>query len=102
MQVKDCKLTYTVSNYETVRYDLNDIDTRTIKVEQIGEASWVTFHTRDFHRSIHYDNHPPNDKPFVYDAENGGFSLDSKEVATPFQKALTREADLCGAKPSSF
>ena len=96
-----CHLTYEVSNYEVIRYDATDIDTKTIKIEKIGEASWVTFKTRDFHHSVRYE-HPLDKDKWVYDSETGGFSLDSEEVAASFAKALTRAVTLCGGKPSTF
>lgn len=95
-----CKLTYEVSNYQTVHYDLSDIDTKTIKVEPIGDNFWVTFKTRDFHRSVSYESQ--KEKEGNYTSEAGGFSLDSKDVADSFQKALLRATSLCGGKPSSF
>jgi hypothetical protein len=96
-----CKLTYEVSNFDIVHYDLADIDTTTIKIEKIGQASWVTFKTRDFHHSIHYE-HPQDKDEWVYETESGGFSLDSEDVARSFSKALTRAATMCGGKPSTF
>jgi hypothetical protein len=96
-----CKLTYELSNFDVAHYDLADVDTQTVKIEKIGQASWVTFKTRDFHHSIRYE-HPQDKEQWVYDTESGGFSLDSAEVATSFQKALTRAVNLCGGKPSTF
>jgi hypothetical protein len=96
----DCKLEYMVTDFETVEYDLKDIDPSSFKQEPIGKAFWVTFKTRNFNHSVRYI-HPtePNDN---YDSESGGFALDSNDVATSFQKALHHAVELCGGKPSTF
>ncbi|HEV3374809.1 MAG TPA: hypothetical protein VG051_03840 [Candidatus Acidoferrum sp.] len=96
-----CGLRYELSNFDISQYDLTDIDTKTIKIEKIGGAIWVTFKTRDFHHSVHYE-HPLDKDHWAYDSESGGFSLDSEEVAASFAKALARAVDLCGGKPSTF
>jgi hypothetical protein len=96
-----CQLTYELSNFDVSIYDLTDIDTKSIKIEKIGQASWVTFKTRDFHHSLRYE-HPLDKDHFAYSSESGGFSLDSEEVAASFSKALARAVDLCGGKPSTF
>jgi hypothetical protein len=96
----ECNLDYVVTNYETVHYDLRDVDPTTIKTEKIGQATWVVFQTRDFHRSVHYTH--SSDPKLDYSAENGGFSLDSEEHALSFQKALQHATELCGGKPSTF
>ena len=83
-----------VSDFERVRYDVDDIDARTIKVEKIGEAGWVPFKMSDFHRSIRYKSHLDTEI-VAYDDEKGGISLDSDEVAATFAKALTRAVTLC-------
>ena len=101
LTAEQCQFTYELSNFEIVRYDVTDIDTKTIKTEKIGEASWVTFKTRDFHHSVRYE-HPQDKDKLVYDSESGGFSLDSEEVAAAFAKALARAVALCGGKPSTF
>jgi hypothetical protein len=95
-----CNLTYQVSKTETVRYDLSDIDTGTIGTEKIGQNTWVTFKTRDFHHSVKYEH--PKEMNWNYDTDSGGFSLDSDEVALSFKKALSRALKLCGGKPSTF
>jgi hypothetical protein len=98
-----CKLTYELTNFDTVQFDLADIDTKTIKVEKIGDIPWVTFKTRDFHHSVHYTSPADNGNPAIdYTAENGGFSLDGQDVATSFAKALARAANLCGSRGSTF
>jgi hypothetical protein len=96
-----CGLRYEVSNFDVVRYDLTNIDSKTIKTEKIGKANWMTFKTRDFHQSVHYE-HPLEKDHWTYDSESGGFSLDSDEVAASFSKTLARAVDLCGGKPSTF
>jgi hypothetical protein len=96
-----CGLRYELSNFDISRYDLTDIDTNTIKIEKIGGAIWVTFKTRNFHHSVHYE-HPLDKDHWAYDSDSGGFSLDSEEVGASFSKALTRAVVLCGGKPSTF
>ena len=100
LTAENCKLTYELSKADTVQYDLADIDPKTIKTEKIGELPWVTFKTRDFHKSVHYTS--PGEPKIDYMSETGGFSLDSPEVAASFSKALTRAVNLCGGKPSTY
>ena len=95
----DCKLSYELTTIRTIKFDLSDVDSNTIKIEKIGDYSWVTFRMRDYHKSFHYIDSNPTDS---YDQEGGGFSLDSSEVAASFQKAFTRAVTLCGGKPSTF
>lgn len=95
-----CKLTYEVSQWDMVQYDLSDIDTRTITVKQIANTWWAEFNEQDFHKSVHYIIKKPPEMD--YWANNGGFSLDSETIAVSFSKALTHAAELCGAKPSTF
>jgi hypothetical protein len=95
-----CKLTLEATQFEVIRYDFADIDTRTIKVEQIGNAWWVTFDTRSFHRSVVY-NHPEDHK-LDYTTGSGGFSFNSKGVADSVAKAVAHAAELCGSGPSTF
>jgi hypothetical protein len=52
LTAKDCELKYEITNFEIYYFDLKDIDTKTIKLETIGSSEWVTFKTRNFHRSI--------------------------------------------------
>jgi hypothetical protein len=96
-----CKLSYELSDYDVVGFDLADIDPNSIKTEKIGNAVWATFKNRDYHHSTHY-THPKDPTGFKYDGDTGGFSLDSQEVATSFSKALSRAVRLCGGKPSTF
>lgn len=100
LTVDHCQLTYELSNLETIQYDLSDIDTKTLKLETIGQSTWVAFSTRDYHHSVRYID--ARNQKLEYDSETGGFSLDSQEVATSFSKALERAAKLCGSKPSTF
>jgi hypothetical protein len=95
-----CKLTYELSQFDVVQFDLPDIDTKTVTVKQIGNTWWAVFNTRNFNKSVHYKH--PKDPSLDYDAENGGFSLDEEQTANSFVKALTRAAELCGGSPSSF
>jgi len=95
-----CKLTYDVSQFEVVQYDLSDIDTKTVTVERIGNTWWTVFKTRNFNKSVQYRH--PKDHGSDYNAENGGFSLDDEQTANSFAKAVTHAAELCGGRPSSF
>ena len=94
-----CKLSYELTSERTIKLDLSDVDSNTIRIEKIGDYSWVTFRMRDYHKSFHYEDKDPS---LTYDQDRGGFSLDSQEVATSFQKAFTRAVMLCGGKPSTF
>jgi hypothetical protein len=95
-----CKFDYVVTNYESVHYDMADIDPKSIQLEKIGKATWVTFKTTNYHRSIRYMH--AADPGADYSDESGGFSLDTEEHAQSFLKALHRVVDLCGGKPSTF
>lgn len=95
-----CPLTYALSQFDVVQFDLGDIDTKTVIVKQIGNTWWAVFKTRNFSKSVQYKH--PKDPSLDYDAENGGFSLDEDQTANSFAKALTRAAELCGSSPSSF
>ena len=95
-----CKLTYALSQFDVVQFDLGDIDTKTVIVKQIGNTWWAVFKTRNFNKSVQYKH--PKDPSLDYDAENGGFSLDEEQTATSFARALTRAAEVCGSSPSSF
>ena len=79
-----CTLKYQVTQFEMVQYELPDIDPTSIHIEQIGNTYWATFKTRDFAKSVRYFY--PDDPSTNYSAEQGGFSLDSKEVAESFRK----------------
>jgi hypothetical protein len=95
-----CKLTYQVTQFETVQYDLPDIDPKSIHLKQIGNTYWAVFRTRNFGKSVRYIH--PGDPSSDYSAEDGGFSLDSKEVAESFAKALGHAVTACGGKSSTF
>lgn len=95
-----CKLTYELSQSDVVRFDLGDIDTKTVTVSQIGNTWWAVFKTRNFNKSVQY-THPKNPS-LDYNAENGGFSLDDEQIANSFAKAVTHAAEVCGSRPSSF
>jgi hypothetical protein len=95
-----CNLDYVVTNYETVHYDLRDIDPTTIKTKKIGQATWVVFDTRNFNRSVRYTH--ASDPALDYAVESGGFALDTDEHALSFLKALQHATVLCGGKPSTF
>lgn len=95
-----CKLNYELSQFDVVRLDLGDIDTKTVTVKQIGNTWWTVFGTRDFNKSVRYKH--PKDSASDYDAETGGFSLDTEQTANSFARAFTHAAELCGSKPSSF
>ena len=56
----------------------------------IANAFWVTSKTRNFNHSVRYV-HPTEPKD-DYDAEDGGFALDSNDTAASFMKALRRRA----------
>jgi hypothetical protein len=100
LNMNGCKLNYQVTNYETVQYDLSDIDPRTIKMEKIADAAWVVFRTRNYNHSVLYTHSA--DAHADYSDEGGGFSLDTEEHANSFANALHRAVDLCGGKPSTF
>jgi hypothetical protein len=95
-----CKFSVETTQFEVVHYDFGDIDTRTIKVQQIGKSWWVVFDTRNFNKSVQYRR--PQDPGSDYYANRGGFSLDSQSVADSFAKAVTHAANLCGSGPSTF
>jgi len=42
-----CKLTYEVSQFDVVQFDLSDIDTKTVTVEKISNTWWAVFKTRN-------------------------------------------------------
>jgi len=96
----NCKLTYELSQFDVVQFDLGDIDTKTVTVKQIGNTWWAVFKTRNFNKSVQYRH--PKDPSIDYTAENGGFSLDDEQIASSFASALTHAAEACGSGPSSF
>jgi hypothetical protein len=100
LTAQDCQLKYEISNFEIYYFDLNDIDTKTIKLEHIGSSDWVTFSTRDFHRSIRSVN--SGTKELNFTSEKGGFALDGPDIAKSFSHALSRAVSLCGGRPSTF
>jgi hypothetical protein len=95
-----CKLNYELSQFDVVQLDMGDIDTKTVTVKQIGNTWWAVFNTRHFNKSVRYRH--PKDPGSDYDAETGGFSLDTEQTANSFAKALTHGAELCGSKRSPF
>jgi hypothetical protein len=100
LTAKDCELKYEITNFEIYYFDVKDIDTKAIKLETIGSSEWVTFNTRNFHRSIRSVNR--RTKKINFTSEKGGFSLDSPEIASSFSRTLSRAVSLCGVKLSIF
>ena len=99
LTANNCKLQYVVNDWETVHYDLSDVNPITITTKEIGQATWVVFDTRNFDESVRYTHPDPKDD---YSAESGGFSLATPEYAESFAKALRHAVELCGGKPSTF
>ena len=54
LTANNCKLQYVVNDWETVHYDLSDVNPNMIKTKEIGQATWVVFDTRNFDKSVHY------------------------------------------------
>ena len=98
-----CNLKYETWSGETISVDLSDIDPKTIKIQTIGPNPWVVFDTRDFHQSVRYHSSDPNAGSLAdYGAPDGGYELNSADVATSFEAAIQRAVALCGGKPSTF
>jgi len=80
--------------------NLSEVDPNSVRIEMIGRAPWVVFKGRNSQHVTTYID--PTGKLPTYDSETGGFSLDSKEYAESFLKALKHAVMLCGGKPSTF
>ena len=98
-----CVLTYEPWQGDTIKVDLSDVNPKTIAIHKIGSNPWVVFDTRDFHRSVRYHTATEGKgPPLDYGAPDGGFALNSDDVAQSFSKALGRAVQLCGGTPSTF